>query len=1105
MNVCPSCGHDNQPGARFCSQCGNTIAVVPAAGGEERKVVTVLFADLVGFTSRAERLDPEDVRALLSPYYARLRREIERFGGTVEKFIGDAVMAVFGAPVAHEDDAERAVRASLAIRDWVNEQDATLQLRIAVNTGEALVSLGARPSEGEGMVSGDVVNTTSRLQTAAPVNGILVGEITHRATSAAISYREAEPVAAKGKSEPVRVWEALEARASFGVDLTRTGGPLIGREHELRVVVDALSRVRRERSPQLVTIVGVPGIGKSRLVSELFHIVDVDPSGLVYWRQGRSLPYGEGVTFWALAEMVKAQAGILETDASDEAGTKLHAAVRETVAEPDEAQWIEEQLHPLVGLGALERSGDRQGEAFAAWRRFFECLAERRPLVLVFEDLQWADDSLLDFVEHLVDWGGAVPLLVLCATRPELLERRSGWGGGARNATTLSLSPLTEEETARLISSLSDRPVMSVETQQALVERAGGNPLYAEQYVRMQAERGSDAGEFLPDTVQGIIAARIDALSAAEKRLVQDAAVIGKVFWLGGVAAVGQLDRGDAERLLHALERKDFVQRARRSSTSGDVEFAFQHVLVRDVAYGQIPRAVRAGKHRRAAEWLEELGRVEDHAEMLAHHYMSAMELQQATGDHLDAAFAQRVLASLRDAGDRAFALNVFAGSARYYEGALRLAPAGSRDHALLLSKLGRARFLADESDAGLVAAARDELVACGETEAAAEAALLLAEITWLSGDSDRAFQQVSEAQGIAAALPSSRATAHVLGDMSRFAMLASRPEALELGRQALALADVVDDDRLRCAAMNTIGVARVDANDAGGLQDLENAIATARASGDVYELSRAQGNYAASLFIVGRLREGREQRREAGRTAARFGQTTLERWFLGQVRDDFVLGDWDTALASANEFLAGVESGQSHYLAAPNYVDRAWIRMARDEVEEARADCERALDASRRVRDPQNRMTAVMGCAGVFHELGDDGRAAALASEALPQLAAGGLGTAMLGIHIFAFTAAALGRGAELVAALARAEGSWPDAARAVAAGDLRRAAAITGAMGAAGDEAYDRLSLAQALVKEGLRADADGELQRSLDFYRSVRATHFIRQAEALRAASA
>jgi class 3 adenylate cyclase len=362
VTICPNCGHENEAGAKFCSQCATPLEARPA-GGTERKVVTVLFADLVGFMSRAERLDPEDVKAVLAPYHERLRYELERWGGTVEKFIGDAVMALFGAPVTREDDPERAVRAALAIRDWIAEEG-KLQVRIAVNTGEALVTLAARPEAGEGMAAGDVVNTAARMQSASPVNGILVGETTYRATTETIDYADHPPVEAKGKEEPVPVWEVVQARARFGVDLAgEARTPLVGREREVGQLVDALERVREQRTSELLTLVGVPGIGKSRLVGELFQ--SIDRGGvLTYWRQGRSLPYGQGVSYWALAEMVKAQAGILETDSDGEVEEKLQRTVEQLIDE--DAHWVLAQLRPLVGQGdapARRRSRSRRGGA----------------------------------------------------------------------------------------------------------------------------------------------------------------------------------------------------------------------------------------------------------------------------------------------------------------------------------------------------------------------------------------------------------------------------------------------------------------------------------------------------------------------------------------------------------------------------------------------------------------------------------------------------------------------------------------------------------------------------------------------------------------------
>ncbi len=479
MSACPSCGKELPGEFPFCPFCAAplTAARPVAAVREERKVVTVLFCDLVGFTAASEAADPEDVRARIRPYHARLRLEIERYGGTVEKFIGDAVMAVFGAPIAHEDDAERAVRAGLRILEAIaelNEADPalSLQVRIGIGTGEAVVALGARPEEGEGIVTGDVVNTASRLQGAAPVNGVACSEGTYRQTERVFDYEELEPVAVKGKQERVALFRPLRPRARFGSDVTRKHTTaLVGRELEKTLLVGTFERSAQQRSCQLVTIIGEPGVGKSRLCAELFQHIDQHPE-LVTWRQGRCLPYGEGIAFWALGEIVKAECGILESDSPEEAAAKLERALPED--EQDRA-WLTARLAPLVGAPAEPAS---QEESFTAWRRFLEGLASQGSTVLVFEDLHWADDALLSFLEHLADWSQGVPLLVLCAARPELQEQHPTWAAGLRNATTINLAPLTDEETARLIASLLERAVLPAETQRALLERAGGNPLF---------------------------------------------------------------------------------------------------------------------------------------------------------------------------------------------------------------------------------------------------------------------------------------------------------------------------------------------------------------------------------------------------------------------------------------------------------------------------------------------------------------------------------------------------------------------------------------------------------------------------------------------------
>ncbi|MEA2485474.1 MAG: hypothetical protein QOD46_585, partial [Actinomycetota bacterium] len=426
MSVCSKCGQDNPSHARFCASCGNPLSPGRPNAREERKIVSVLFADLVGFTDRSEQADPEDVRATLSPYFAAAKEEIERFGGNVEKFIGDAVMAVFGAPIAHEDDPERAVRAALHITDAIaklNEgQGQELQVRVAVNTGEALVSLDAQPSFGEGMVAGDVVNTASRLQAVAPPGGVVVGEVTYRATRDTIDYRALGPTTLKGKREPVQLWQAVSARSRFGIDVDQADTPFIARQYELDLLRTTFGRAARPPSVQLVTVTGEPGIGKSRLLAELRSWLD-DQSDLVLWRQGRCLPYGEGITFWALGEIVKAHAGIFESDSPSAAAEKLRAAVAGAVEGQEDREWIAARLGPLVGsIGLQGSAGADREEAFAAWTRFIEAIAARRPLVLVFEDLHWADDALLEFIEHLVEWSTGVSMLILCTARPELYE-----------------------------------------------------------------------------------------------------------------------------------------------------------------------------------------------------------------------------------------------------------------------------------------------------------------------------------------------------------------------------------------------------------------------------------------------------------------------------------------------------------------------------------------------------------------------------------------------------------------------------------------------------------------------------------------------------------
>jgi class 3 adenylate cyclase/tetratricopeptide (TPR) repeat protein len=1095
--------------------CGTPLAAEQAVGREERKVVTVFFADLVGFTGRAEQLDPEDVRAMLSPYYARVRSEIERFGGTVEKFIGDAVMAVFGAPVSHEDDPERAVRAALAAREAVQELNEAnpaldLHVRIAVNTGEAVVALDARPAEGEGMVAGDVVNTAARLQAAAPVDGILVGESTYRATERALEYAEAEPVQAKGKAEPIPVWEALGARARYGIDVSQRGGaPLVGRQEELRFLADALARVRRDGSTQLLTLVGVPGIGKSRLVWELAQAVDADPDLFVFWRQGRSLPYGEGVAFWALGEMVKAQAGILETDSAEAAEAKLVETLGDVFSDEATLPWVESHLRPLVGLAYEgELGGDRRDEAFAAWRRFFEALAERRPLVLVFEDLHWADDNLLDFVDYLVEWATDSPLLVIGTARPELLERRPGWGGGKPNASTVSLSPLTEDEIARLLGSLLEQPVMPAEVQAPLLAQAGGNPLYAEEYARMISERGVAPadGAALPETVQGIIAARLDALSAEEKALIQDAAVIGKVFWSGALAAMNELQRWTVEERLHALERKEFVRRERRSSVATETEYAFRHVLVRDVAYGQVPRSQRAEKHRRAAEWIERLTTDrEDRAEMLAYHYSSALEFARAAGQPVDG-IAERARVAIREAGDRAYALSAFGAAAGLYERALELWPDELAGRAELLFRYARSLFFSSSTDvAALLEEAHSALLASGEPQIAAEADVTLGMIYWFRTDRGRAAPYFERAEELIAGTEPTRSKALVLGELARFAMLGDEDErAVAFANEGLEVADALGIDVLRAGTLNAGGVARVKLGDRGGLADLERAIEIT-AGNPSPDRVRAFTNLASTLGELGDLDQCIALHEEGLREAERAGTPGMKRWHEAeQAWDEYLTGRWSEAEEHAEEFIA---VGQPHPMEMAVRVVRAYIRLAKGDEATAVSDSELALTTARAAQDAQVLLPGLSVLGHVLVSVGRREEGVALMDELLEQAESKPSALRSHWTLPLAYVLTAEDRADELqrLAESALISTSWLEAAVAYADRDFDRAASILSDIRAVADEARLRLHAAEALVEAGRRPEADVHLQQALAFYRSVDAAGYIRLAESLFAASA
>jgi class 3 adenylate cyclase len=624
MTVCAVCGQENPTIAQFCLTCGRPLAGGKPASREERRIVTVIFVDLVGFTSRAETLDPEDVRAILAPYHDRVRDEIESFGGVVEKFIGDAVVGVFGAPIAYGDDPERAVRAALSVRAALGTQ-----VRIAVNTGEALVTIGARPERGEAMVAGDVINTAARLQSAAPAGGVLVGAETYRCTNGLVDYAVAEPVLAKGKELAVEVWLAERVASGDG----RPGSELVGRVGELAMLKGIWERAAAG-TPHLVTVLGPPGVGKSRLASEFRRIVTAGGGRTV---RGRCLPYRESSAYGAFATQVKQFAGIFENDEPDMVLAKLRAE-SERLAVPD-PEVVAGHLAIVLGIDPHIVAEDREALFFSV-RCFIEAAAAEQATVLVFEDIHWADRGLLDLIEQLVGRMHGLPVLLLTLARPELLDNRPGWGGGLPGYISMPLQPLVGVEAQALAFNVL-RGIEESERQRRaalFADMAEGNPLFIEQLAATVAERPAGTAEALPTTIRGIVAARLDALPPGERSVLLSAAVMGKVFWRGPVERVAE-DAATLGDTLAALERRDLIRREAVSAIAGEEQYSFRHMLIRDAAYDMLPRGRRQELHADLARYLEQEAPTAGEAiTQMARHWREAGEGDRAVRYFLAAA-----------------------------------------------------------------------------------------------------------------------------------------------------------------------------------------------------------------------------------------------------------------------------------------------------------------------------------------------------------------------------------------------------------------------------------------------------------------------------------
>ena len=649
MTVCPACAGQNADDARFCSQCGRPLVPDVPPGKAERRLVTVLFADITGSTSLGEALDPEDLQDVLGAYAEAMREEIEAEGGTVEKFIGDAVMAVFGVPVAHEDDPSRALRAALRMRRRLEELNGSLErrhgvrlaMRIGVNTGDVVAS--SEPRSEVGMVTGDAVNAAARLEQTADTGQILVAERTAR-SARGFRFREVGPLTVRGKSRPVATAELLDDRVEAtpgGMERGIPGlrAPMVGRDRELELLRSTYGRLASSGRAQLVTIYGEPGIGKSRLTRELLAWADGQGDGVTVLK-GRCLPYGEAITYWPLAEILKSYTGVLDSDPPETALAKIAALAADVLAgvpDPPRSAGVLAFTFgledPRFGLATLPPR-QVQLETHEAWRAFFTGLTADRPAIVVIEDIHWADDPLLDLLEELAD-RVAGPLLFVCPARPDLAQHRPGWGGGKRNFSSISLEPLSFDDAATLVEMLLAVEELPGETREAMLARADGNPLFLEEIIRQLIDEGrivrdgqrwratDDIDQIeIPDTVQAVLAARIDLLPAVERSALLSASVVGRVFWGGSVAQLLDDDNELADHALGRLEDRELVLSQLGSRIAGEREFLFKHVLTRDVAYGTLARRDRARAHADVAAWIESAAgeRQPEFADLLAHH-----------------------------------------------------------------------------------------------------------------------------------------------------------------------------------------------------------------------------------------------------------------------------------------------------------------------------------------------------------------------------------------------------------------------------------------------------------------------------------------------------
>jgi class 3 adenylate cyclase/tetratricopeptide (TPR) repeat protein len=919
--ACASCGAANAPSAKFCGECGSPLtaearpAVVPEARAStpdpvaERRLVSVLFADLVGFTTLSESQDSEEVRALLSRYFDTCKRLITLYGGTVEKFIGDAVMAVWGAPTATEDDAERAVRAALdlvaavsALGDELGVNN--LRARAGVLTGEAAVTIGLTS---EGMVAGDLVNTASRVQSIASPGHVLVNDATRRATDATVVFEDAGAHELKGKVGLVPLWRALRVVSGARGSLKSQGleAPFVGRERDLQLIKDRFHDCAEGNRALLVSVTGVAGIGKSRLAWEFYKYFD-GIAQVTYWHRGRCLSYGEGVTYWALADMVRMRCRIAEEEAPASALVKLREVVEEHIADEEERRFVEPRVAHLLGLD--EGSRYERDDLFAAWRVFFERLTAIYPVVMVFEDMQWADDSLLDFIEYMLEWSRDSPLFVMTLARPELQERRPTWGAGRRNFASLYLEPLSEAAMDQLLTGLV--PGLPDEIHAQILGRAEGIPLYAVETVRMLLDRGLlvEDGAFyrptgpiasldVPETLHALIAARLDGLTPGERRVLQDASVVGKTFTPRALAALSGLTEQELEPLLTSLARKEViaVQADPRSPEHG--QYGFLQDLVRHVAYETLSKRERYARHLATAAYLRESLEEDDEiVEVLASHYLDAYR-HLPDADDADATRSEAREMLFR-AGRRAASLGAAREAQRYYEQAAELAE-DDVARARLVDQAGRMAWLRGRGDEArrLLEDALAVFESAGLDGPAALVSAALAEIDFREGHPPRAVARLEKAVEALSSEEAGEDLAAVAAQLGRFHILNNEPDAgaVQL-EQALQLAEAFELPEVFAQALTSKAMLLNTQNRLGEARLLlEGAFEHALAEELPGAAMRAANNLAVSFESGDRYADAVDLSNRGLEIARRAGDRTNEANFLaGPLSAQVLLGQWD-------------------------------------------------------------------------------------------------------------------------------------------------------------------------------------------------------------------